>query len=151
MRYRTAVKTGRTAALQLAALRLGSFAQYAAMVQRLCDGRLWRRSLRGKTHAVWIMALLLLVGAFAGDGPQAQDKDASSDASITRQVERALAQDRALGGMHIKVETQNAVVSLTGFVRSLEDITKAGGLAKAVRGVSAVRNGLRVANRPSQA
>jgi osmotically-inducible protein OsmY len=106
---------------------------------------------RRKASAVWIVGLLLLLGALAGNRVQAQDKDASADASITRQVERALAEDRALGSMDIKVETQNAVVSLTGFVRSLEDITKAGGLAKAVRGVSAVRNGLRVANRPSQA
>ena len=35
MRYRTAVKTGRTAALQADALRPGSFIRYAEMVERL--------------------------------------------------------------------------------------------------------------------
>jgi hypothetical protein len=35
MRYRTAVKTGRTAALQAQALRRGSFNDYVAMVERL--------------------------------------------------------------------------------------------------------------------
>jgi hypothetical protein len=38
MRYRTAVKTGRTAAIQLAALRRGSFSQYVAMVEHLAYG-----------------------------------------------------------------------------------------------------------------
>ena len=111
----------------------------------------YRNAVKTGRAAVWIVALLLLVGAFAGNRLQAQEKDASSDTSITRQVERTLAQDRGLRSMDIKVETQNAVVSLTGFVRSLEDIAKAGGLAKAVTGVSDVRNDLRVANRPSRA
>jgi hypothetical protein len=35
MRYRTAMKTGRTAALQADALRPGSFIRYAEMVERL--------------------------------------------------------------------------------------------------------------------
>lgn len=40
MRYRTAVKTGRTAALQALALRRGSFGDYVAMVERLSAGYL---------------------------------------------------------------------------------------------------------------
>jgi hypothetical protein len=38
MRYRTAVKTGRTAAMQAEALSRGSFARYSAMVVRLSSG-----------------------------------------------------------------------------------------------------------------
>jgi hypothetical protein len=38
MRYRTAVKTGRTAALQADGLRPGSFVRYVAMVERLSAG-----------------------------------------------------------------------------------------------------------------
>ena len=38
MRYRTAVKTGRTAAMQVEALRRGSFVTYAGMVERLSAG-----------------------------------------------------------------------------------------------------------------
>jgi hypothetical protein len=38
MRYRTAVKTGRTAAMQADALHPGSFVRYAAMVERLAAG-----------------------------------------------------------------------------------------------------------------
>jgi osmotically-inducible protein OsmY len=101
--------------------------------------------------AAWILALVLVAGTFAAGRSVAQDKPASSDAAITAQVQRVLANDASLKRMEIYVETLNGVVNLRGFVRSLEDIAKAGSLAGAVSGVSTVRNGLRVANRPSQA
>lgn len=94
---------------------------------------------------------LLLAGMLALGGALAQVKPASVDASITTRVESVLARDPFLRTMHIRVETQSGVVSLTGFVRSLDDILKAGDLARGVSGVSAVRNGLRVQNRPSRA
>lgn len=46
MRHRTAVKTGRTAAMQVGALGRRAFSDYAAMVERLAAPgfpRLWRR------------------------------------------------------------------------------------------------------------
>jgi hypothetical protein len=49
MRYRTAVKTGRTAAMQLSVLRQGSFPLYVAMVERMADGYL--RPLRARQPA----------------------------------------------------------------------------------------------------
>jgi osmotically-inducible protein OsmY len=82
---------------------------------------------------------------------QAQEKSASPDASITTRVQSVLAKDPSLRSMHIKVETQSGVVSLSGFVRSVADVAKAGDLARAVSGVSGVRNGLRVAIRPDRA
>ena len=93
-----------------------------------------------------VLAATLGVGAL-----HAQEKAGGSDASITRQIEHGLARDAALGGMAIYVETLDGVVNLTGFVRTLEDIARAGAVAKRVSGVSAVRNGLRVADRPSRA
>jgi hyperosmotically inducible protein len=98
----------------------------------------------------WLVAMLLAVGSVACRA-QADDKGASEDASITQRVQRAIAKDAVLKGMDIKVETQHGVVNLTGFVRSLENIAKAGELANAVDGVVAVKNDLRVANRPSRA
>lgn len=97
------------------------------------------------------MVVLLVVGSFAAGDARAQEKPASADAAITERVERAFAKDPFLRSMRIYVETQDGVVSLTGFVRSLDDIANAGELARAVSGVAAVRNSLRVANRPSQA
>ena len=102
-----------------------------------------------RVAAAWAAAFVLVAAAFC-TGP-AQDKGMGSDAAITRQVERGLAGDATLRSMEIHVQTLEGVVSLRGFVRTLEDIAKAGSIAKAVSGVSAVRNGLRVANRPSRA
>ena len=101
--------------------------------------------------AVWVAVLLLVALAFVTGGLQAQEQQASIDAAITHRVEQALGKDRALKTMDIKVETRGAVVNLTGFVRSVDDIAKAGKLVGKVRGVSAVKNGLRVENRPSRA
>lgn len=101
--------------------------------------------------AALIAALLLVAFTFAANRAEAQDPPGSADFTISKRVESALAQDRALRDMAIYVETQDGVVNLSGFVRSLEQAAKAGDLARAVRGVMAVRNGLRLADRPSRA
>lgn len=46
MRHRTAVKTGRTAAMQAQALTRGSFGDYVAMVERLAAHRARPRAVR---------------------------------------------------------------------------------------------------------
>ena len=99
----------------------------------------------------WLLAVLLVAGTFAASRAQAQEKRLIGDSTITQRVQRAIAQDRDLAGLHIEVRTQNGMVNLTGFARSLGDIARAGELARAVRGISGVRNGLRVADRPSRA
>jgi hyperosmotically inducible protein len=101
--------------------------------------------------AAWVLAVLLVAATFYSGEPGAQAKPASTDASITMQVQDAIARDPFLRAMQIRVETQSGVVNLNGFVRSVDDIAKAGDLARGVSGVSAVRNGLRVENRPSRA
>lgn len=97
------------------------------------------------------VACALIAAAAAAGGVHAQAKPPSADAAITARVERVLTQDAYLGRMDIRVETREGIVSLTGFVSSVADITKAGELARAAAGVSGVRNGLRVADRPSRA
>ena len=99
----------------------------------------------------WMVILAILLLAAATGALHAQDKGGGSDAAITRQIEHGLASDATLRHMEIYVETLEGVVNLTGFVRTLEDIARAGAVAKRVSGVSAVRNGLRVADRPSRA
>ena len=100
--------------------------------------------------AAWLLAALLVTATFATVRSQAQDKPIA-DSTITEHVQSAIDQDRVLAKLHIEVRTHEGMVNLTGFVRSLEDIARAGTLARAVRGVSGVTNRLRVANRPSQA
>jgi osmotically-inducible protein OsmY len=99
----------------------------------------------------WMAILVLAAAAFGAGALHAQEKGGGWDASITRQVEQGLARDAVLRGMAIYVETLDGVVNLRGFVRTFEDIARAGAVAKRVSGVSAIRNGLRVAARPSRA
>lgn len=106
---------------------------------------------RAFTVGAWLLVLLFAAGAFVTGSSRAQDKPASPDAAITAGVHSAFAKDRRFRSMDIHVETQDAVVSLRGYVRSVDDVGRAGDLAREVDGVMAVRNGLRVANRPSQA
>src|ERR1043165_7163241 len=101
--------------------------------------------------AAWIAAGLLVAAPLAPGPRPGPGSHGGADAAITQRVENALAKDPFLRSQEIYVETQDGVVNLTGFVRSLDGIARAEERARGVRGVSAVRNGLRVANRPSQA
>ena len=100
-----------------------------------------------KLHA-WILVAML--GAFAA--ASAQDKgEGFDDAVITDLVASALGSDPVLKDMHISVETRGRVVHLRGFVDSMNQVDRAGALARRVEGVSAVRNVIRLTNRPSRA
>ena len=109
------------------------------------------RATHGSAAAIWMAILIFAATAFGASALHAQEKGGASDAAITRQIEHGLASDATLRGMEIRVETLDGVVNLTGFVRTLDDVARAGAVAKRVSGVSAVRNGLRVADRPSRA
>lgn len=106
---------------------------------------------RRSALAAAVLAVALVAGTFAVGELQGQAKPASADVAITTQVEKIFGRDPLLRSMHIRVDTQGGVVNLTGFVRSLEDIARAGEIARGVAGVSGVRNGLRLENRPSRA
>jgi osmotically-inducible protein OsmY len=67
-----------------------------------------------------------------------------TDAGIARSVRDALAEDPAIEAAEIRVSVQGNVVTLHGEVDSLAEKELAGTLAKRVRGVVAVSNGLRV-------
>ena len=101
---------------------------------------------------VCILVLLGLV-AFASLRPAgAQDKgEGFSDSVISERVKAAINGDAALSKMNIRIEVRDAVVHLRGFVASMADVAKAESIARAVQGVSAVRNAIRVENRPSRA
>jgi hyperosmotically inducible protein len=105
---------------------------------------------RRMLHAWILVSMLAALGAFAA--ASAQDKGAGfGDAIITERVGSALDADPVLKHMHIAVETRDGVVHLTGFVDSTAQIDRAAALARRIEGVSAVRNAIRVINRPSRA
>ena len=103
----------------------------------------------------WILGATL-AALFAFTDAAAQDKMQEKgadfdDAVITELVTSALQKDPALNRMHISVETRDRVVRLSGFVDSMAQLDRAEALARRVEGVNAVRNALRVTNRPSRA
>ena len=66
------------------------------------------------------------------------------DATITAKVKAALLQAADVKGLDVKVETDKAVVQLSGFVASQAQIDKAVDVAKGVRGVREVQNKMSV-------
>jgi hyperosmotically inducible protein len=101
-------------------------------------------------QAWMLVAMLAALGACGA--ASAQEKGAGfDDALITQRVSSALDADPVLKDMHIAVETHDRVVRLTGFVDSMAQVDRAAALARRVEGVNAVRNAIRVTNRPSRA
>jgi len=70
--------------------------------------------------------------------------EAVDDATITTKVKAALLQAPDVKGLDVKVETDRAVVQLSGFVASQAQIDKAVELAKGVSGVREVQNKMSV-------
>lgn len=66
------------------------------------------------------------------------------DSVITAKVKAAILNEPTLKVTEINVETFKGVVQLSGFVNSQADISKAIEVARGVKGVSSVKNDMRV-------
>ncbi len=66
------------------------------------------------------------------------------DTAITAKVKKAIFEQPTLKSAEINVETFKGVVQLSGFVRSQENVNTAMATAKAVEGVSSVKNDMRL-------
>ncbi len=66
------------------------------------------------------------------------------DSVITTKVKAAIFNEPGLKSMEINVETYKGVVQLSGFVSSQADINKAVEVARGVKGVTAVKNEMRL-------
>ena len=66
------------------------------------------------------------------------------DTVITTKVKAAVFNAPTLKSAEINVETFKGVVQLTGFVSSRDDINRAVELARGVKGVTSVRNDMRL-------
>ena len=93
-----------------------------------------------------LLAVLLTFAVFLFTLPAAisapRDKEEISDGHIHDEVMRRLADDPDVKGGGIDVEVTNGVVTLRGRVDGDREKTKAGKLAKKVRGVKQVNNQL---------
>jgi len=66
------------------------------------------------------------------------------DAMVTARVKKAIYNEPALKVNEISVTTENAVVSLSGAVKSRTERTKAAEVARHVEGVKLVKNELKI-------
>jgi len=98
-----------------------------------------------KTNAKKSMAPTMATKADDGKAaaPVAKHESAGEyvdDTVITTKVKAAVLGESSLKSAEINVETYKGSVQLTGFVRSRTDIDKAVAVAKAVKGVTSVKN-----------
>jgi osmotically-inducible protein OsmY len=98
------------------------------------------------SRALVAFLLAASLGTGFAQGPVPVD-----DETIFVQVEDALRRATSLAAADIRVEIREGVVTLSGSAGTVEDAATAGSLAWRVRGVSAVHNDIRIANRPSPA
>jgi len=66
------------------------------------------------------------------------------DSTITTKVKAAIFNDPSLKVFQINVETFKGEVQLSGFVDSSQSVSKAGEVARGVKGVKSVKNNLNV-------
>jgi osmotically-inducible protein OsmY len=93
----------------------------------------------------FIAALLLatMLGC-AGTSNQESTGEYIDDSLITAKVKTAIFDDASLKSAEINVETFKGVVQLTGFVSTRANIDRAVAIARGVKGVTSVRNDMRL-------
>ena len=97
-----------------------------------------------RTFAVLIAASLLLAAGCASTSNRESTGQYIDDSSITTRVKKAIFDEPSLKVAQINVETYKSVVQLSGFVDSPAQIGTAGSVARAVEGVTSVKNDLRL-------
>ena len=98
-----------------------------------------------KTITTIIMAVMFatLLGC-ASTSKQESTGEYIDDSVITTRVKTPVFQEATLKSAEINVETYKGVVQLSGFVNSAADINKAVEIARGIKGVTSVKNDMRV-------
>ncbi len=92
-----------------------------------------------------LIAVLLLAGSVGACDAISGRETAGEyidDTTITSKVIAEIIQDPSLKKFQVSVETMQNVVQLSGFVDSAQNVSRAGDLARNVRGVQSVKNNL---------
>lgn len=93
--------------------------------------------------AVFIATTLGLAGC-ASSPTKESAGEYIDDAALTTKVKASIFNEPTLKSTEINVETFKGTVQLSGFVAQPGDITKAGEVARGVKGVKEVKNDIRV-------
>ena len=92
---------------------------------------------------IFVILLASLLGC-AGTPTKEGTGEYFDDTAITSKVKAAIFNEPSLKSAEINVETFKGVVQLTGFVSSRASIDKAVEIARGVKGVTSVRNDMRL-------
>ncbi|HEX8606451.1 MAG TPA: BON domain-containing protein [Pseudoduganella sp.] len=94
--------------------------------------------------AVFAAAAMMTVVGCAGTSTKEGTGEFVDDAVLTTKVKASIFNEPTLKTTEINVETFKGTVQLSGFVAQPGDITKAGEIARGVKGVKSVKNDIRV-------
>ena len=97
-----------------------------------------------RLSAVFILASVLSVLGCATKSEPQTTGAYMGDAWVTTQVKNKILNEPSLKVTQINVETYQSVVQLSGFVDNAASQTKAVELAKSVKGVTSVKNDMRL-------
>ena len=98
-----------------------------------------------KVFSAFFLVILLAVSlGCASTSKQEGTGEYIDDSIITAKVKAAILNEPTLKVTEINVETFKGAVQLSGFVNSQADINKAIEVARGVKGVSSVKNDMRV-------
>lgn len=98
--------------------------------------------------AVILGVLLLSVLGCASTPKHEGTGEYLDDSVITTKVKAAIFDESSLKSAEINVETFKGIVQLSGFVSSEADINKAVQVVRGVKGVTSVKNDMRVKGKP---
>lgn len=99
----------------------------------------------GKYLSAFFLALTLVTAVGCSSTPKQEGTgEYIDDTVITTKVKAAILNEPTLKVAEINVETFKGVVQLSGFVNSKADIDKAVQVARGVKGVTSVKNDMRL-------
>ncbi|MHB9100077.1 MAG: BON domain-containing protein [Sulfuricella sp.] len=94
--------------------------------------------------ALFLAVTLVSVVGCASTSKQEGTGEYIDDSVITTKVKAAIFNEPSLKSAEINVETFKGVVQLSGFVKSSADQSKAVEIARSVKGVTSVKNDMRL-------
>lgn len=94
--------------------------------------------------AIFIALTLVTTVGCASTSKHESTGEYLDDSAITTKVKAAIFNEPSLKSFEINVETYKGVVQLSGFVSSESDIKKAVEVARSVKGVTSVKNDMRL-------
>lgn len=91
-----------------------------------------------------MVAVTLLATGCASTPTQSSIGEVVDDTVITTKVKALYVEDPAVNALNVNVETFKGVVQLSGFANNQTEINRATEIARGVKGVSSVKNDIRL-------